>query len=438
LAIDSAGSAYLTGYTYASDFPVTNGPYQTVAGSFPDAFVLKLNPAGTALVYATYLGGDSSDYGYGIAVDSAGSAYVTGYTYSQNFPVTAGALQSVLAGGPDAFVTKLNSAGSALVYSTYLGGSNSDGGNGIAVDSAGSAYVTGYTNSLNLPTTPGAIQPVKPLSWNVYCNGCSYDFYYSNQTAFVTKLDPSGTSLQYSTYLGGTSTDYGQAIAVQPGYAVVAGYTYSSDLVGASLGFQRTLPQGAQNAFIAKLSDPPAGCSYTVSPTTFTFGTSGGTGTVNVTAAAGCPWVASQGGLAYLQPTTGTAPYMTGTGNTTGSGNGSVNFTVPVALNVSDSGYVGQLSVAGQIITVKQNVGCSLSISPASATFAASGVNVASITVSASGCYWNLFTTTPWIVANPINTNYTNGTSTATYQSCPTRRPRRARELSTSARRRSP
>ncbi len=119
----------------------------------------KLNPTGTALVYSTYLGGTGDDVGYGIAVDTAGNAYVTGNTGSTDFPTTAGAFQTTYGGGEfDAFVTKLNPTGTALVYSTYLGGTGDDYGYGIAVDTAGNAYVTGVTDSTDFPTTAGAFQ----------------------------------------------------------------------------------------------------------------------------------------------------------------------------------------------------------------------------------------------------------------------------------------
>ena len=119
-------------------------PFQAANGGSYDAFVAKLNPAGTALVYSTYLGGSSVDYGYGIAVDSAGNAYVVGNTASTDFP-TMNPLQAANGGGLDVFVATLNAAGSALIYSTYLGGSGDDMGTGIALDSAGNAYVTGST-----------------------------------------------------------------------------------------------------------------------------------------------------------------------------------------------------------------------------------------------------------------------------------------------------
>ncbi len=151
IAVDKDGNAYITGSTVSLDFP---GPsvIQPVKGIFSDAFVIKLNPSGLAIVYATWLGGNGSDSGNSIAVDAAGNAYVTGETSSTDFPKTAGALQASSAGAADAFVTKLNPTGSALVYSTYLGGNNTDRSYGIAVDADGNAYLTGQTDSGNFPT----------------------------------------------------------------------------------------------------------------------------------------------------------------------------------------------------------------------------------------------------------------------------------------------
>src|SRR5439155_1173802 len=147
------------------DFPTTSGAFQTTNGGGYDAFVTKLNAAGGGLVYSTYLGGSGGDVGLGIAVDSSGSAYVTGETISTDFPVTSGAFGTA-SGGWDAFVTKLNTVGGALVYSTYLGGSNNIWGYAIALDPSGSAYVAGTTDSADFPTTPGAFQTAVGLNNN--------------------------------------------------------------------------------------------------------------------------------------------------------------------------------------------------------------------------------------------------------------------------------
>ena len=218
IAVDAAGNAYVTGstqqLTFPSDFPTTAGAFDTTHNGNQDAFVTKLNPAGSALVYSTFLGGSNDEFGRGIAVDTSGSAYVTGITGSPNFPTTVGAFDTTLnaLGTFDAFVTKLNPTGSALVYSTFLGGVNSESGNGIAVDTSGSAYVTGDTGSVGFPTTAGAFD----TSYN------------GGGDTFVTKLNPAGSTLQYSTFLGGFGTDFGTAIALDTfGSAYVTGFTSS-------------------------------------------------------------------------------------------------------------------------------------------------------------------------------------------------------------------
>src|SRR5438093_740242 len=189
IAVDDSGNAYVTGFTNSTNFPTTSGTFEPAfGGGCCDGFVTKLNPTGSGLVYSTYLGGSAYDEGGRITVDVAGNAYVAGRTTSTNFPTTPGAFQASLTGGFDAFVTKLNPLGSGLVYSTYLGGSGSEFGFGSAVDAAGNAYVTGFTESTNFPTTSGAFQTT--------FGGGSGD-------AFITKLNPLGSGLVYSTYLGG-------------------------------------------------------------------------------------------------------------------------------------------------------------------------------------------------------------------------------------------
>jgi hypothetical protein len=239
IAVDPSGNAYLTGYTFSTDFPTVKPLQANDRGDF-DAFVAKLNAAGSALVYSTYLGGSSVDYGYGIAVDSFGNAYVTGRTYSTDFP-TADPLQPSYGGDLDAFVAKLNAAGSALVYSTYLGGSRYDEGNGIAVDFAGNAYVTGLTYSSNFPTA-NAFQPT--------CGGCG-----SYADAFVTKLNAAGSALVYSTYLGGGSDEYGYGIALDSaGNPYVTGQTSSTDYP--TVNPLQPNNRGSFDAFVTKIAAP--------------------------------------------------------------------------------------------------------------------------------------------------------------------------------------
>ena len=223
IAVDTSGNAYVAGSTDSSDFPTTAGAFQTTFGGYEDAFVTELNPAGSGLVYSTYLGGCGEDQAYGIAVDTSGNAYVTGVTYSFDFPTTAGAFQTTFGGFDDAFVSALNPTGSDLVYSTYLGGSINDFGLGIAVDSSGHAYVTGYSASSDFPTTAGAFQTT----------------YGGFDDVFVTELNLTGTGLVYSTYLGGSGDDISYGVAVNTsGNAYVTGRTKSSDFPTTAGAFQ--------------------------------------------------------------------------------------------------------------------------------------------------------------------------------------------------------
>jgi hypothetical protein len=237
IAVDAAGDAYVVGGTSSSDFPTANAFQRTIRGG-QNAFVTKLNPQGSALVYSTYLGGSGNVGGDGaaaIALDAGGNAYVTGSTSSTNFP-TANAFQKSLNGAINAFVTKLDAQGNALVYSTYLGGSSFDNGSGIAIDAAGDAYVAGSTESTNFPTV-NAFQTTKK----------------GFQDAFVALVDSQGSGLLYSTYLGGSGgADEGAGIAVDAtGAAYVAGKTRSTDFPTAN-AFQSSLA-GQNSAFVAKI-----------------------------------------------------------------------------------------------------------------------------------------------------------------------------------------
>jgi roadblock/LC7 domain-containing protein len=251
IAIDSGGNAYVTGQTACPDFPITPGAPQTAYGagtSVPVVFVTKLNATGNALAYSTYLGGNNVNYGQGIAVDSGGNAYVTGWTASHNFPTTSGAYQTSIQGMYSVFVTKVNPTGTGWVYSTFLGGSSYDQAYGIALDASGSAYVTGNTSSTNFPTTSGAFQTTLGGSDSV----------------FVSKLTPGGGGLAYSTYIGGGGVNYSTAIAVDSGgNAYVTGQTTSSNYPTTSGAFQTALGQtGAANAFLTKVNPAGTGLVY--------------------------------------------------------------------------------------------------------------------------------------------------------------------------------
>lgn len=256
VAFDTSGNAYVASGTVSTDFPVTAGVFQPTFGGSPaicdqgtlfcgDAFVTKINAAGTAILYSTYLGGSDSDYAYGLAVDSAGNAYVAGLTKSTNFPVTAGVFQPTFGGSPspcddylcgDTFVTKLNSTGSALIYSSYLGGSGNEHPEGLVIDSLGNAYVAGETGSTDFPTTPGAFQT--QLKGTDTCGGRSGDTVLCHN-AYLTKVNPTGTKLVFSTYLGGSSGDGAGGVAVDStGRASVVGNTCSADFPVTARAFQ--------------------------------------------------------------------------------------------------------------------------------------------------------------------------------------------------------
>jgi len=263
IAVDSAGNAYVTGNTFSTDFPTVNA-FQSTNRSMStmtpsQAFVTKLSAQGNALVYSTYLGGSGVDTGFGIAVDSAGEAYVVGDTSSVDFP-TVNPYQGSLQGSNDAFVTKFDAAGNALVYSTYLGGSGFQQGYAIAIDGTGSAYITGITNSTDFPVA-NAYQATNPSAAGSGTN-----------PGFVTKFSPDGSTLVYSTYLGGSADSFPYAIAVDSsGEAYVTGATDSTDFPTVN-PYQSQL-KGLVDAFVTKFDAQGNALDYS----TYLGGGSGGT-----------------------------------------------------------------------------------------------------------------------------------------------------------------
>ncbi len=248
IAVDSIGSAYVTGPTGSVDYPVTTGAYQPkrLSSGSNTVFVSKINPTGTAFVYSTYLGGSTDELSTSIALDSANNAYVTGSTGSSDFPVTSAAYQktkSSNASQTTGFVTKLNAAGTGLVYSTYLGGTVLDEPAGIAVNAAGQAFVTGATSSSDFPVTAGALKTTKSSA-------------PSSAIGFVSKLNAAGSALVYSTFLGGSAANKANAIALDAsGDAFVVGKTASDDFPITPGAIQTT--RMGTDAFVSKLN--PAG-----------------------------------------------------------------------------------------------------------------------------------------------------------------------------------
>jgi hypothetical protein len=253
IGVDGAGNAYIAGDTNSTEsgFPISVGPDLTYNGGSRDIFVAKVNGSGTALSYCGYIGGAYDEYGYGIAVDASGAAYVTGRvdSFDGSFPATVGP-DLTFNGGSDAYVAKVNSAGTGLDYCGYIGGGDNDYGYGIAVDGAGCAYVTGYTYSYD-GSFPAAVGP------DLTFNGGAAD-------AFVIKVNPGGTGFVYGGFIGGSGNEYGYAIAVDPaGEAYVVGTTSSTESTfpvcgGPDLSYNG----GSQDGFIAKVKASGQGLLY--------------------------------------------------------------------------------------------------------------------------------------------------------------------------------
>ena len=239
IAVDAQGNAYTTGATSSVDFPTKN-PAQPHSGGMTDVFVTKLGSADGSVIYSTYLGGSNKDSANQIKVDASGNAYIAGTTLSNNFPTTAGAFQRSLRGPGDAFAAKLNPAGNALVYSTYLGGSGGEIGRGLDLDAQGNAYVVGMTFSTDFPQNQTQFG-FTPLG--------------GGSDGFVTEINPTGTALVYSGYIGGSATDCLTSVAVNSlGEATVVGFTNSTNLPTTFQGSRWPNLAGGLDSFMAKLS----------------------------------------------------------------------------------------------------------------------------------------------------------------------------------------
>jgi photosystem II stability/assembly factor-like uncharacterized protein len=348
VAVDAAGNAYITGVTTSLNFPLVNAFQPSLkigvtVGIPSDAFVAKLNPSGTTLLYSTYLGGGSIDAANAIAVDSAGNAYVTGSTVSNDFPITPDAFQTKASVGGDAFVTKLNPTGDSLGYSTYLGGPGffsspmtASAGLGITADADGSAYVTGYTRSSDFPIRRAA-QPTFNGGFGSNCCLCFSGLppFIPAVDAFVTKLNSSGTGLIYSTFLGGTGQDEGRGIAVdQQGNAYVTGRTCSADFPRA----RNAYGGGLSDAFLTKLS--PSGREFLW--TLYIGGSGDDVGTGVAIASPGEVCVAGQTGSTNLQTTQGALQTVLG---------GSVTYSTQTS-GTSWTGAIGLPNVSVNVLAI--------------------------------------------------------------------------------------
>lgn len=376
IAVDSTGAAYVTGYASSTDFPTLSG-FQTSnrggAGVAVDVVVAKLNPTGTGLVFSTFYGGGGSDIGRAIALDQDGNAWVTGETGSSNLQMTDGAVQRELSGPQDAFVIKVAAKGDALLYSTYWGGTRDDGATDIALGTDGSVYVAGATASTNLRTVD-AVQPTSGGATDV----------------FVLRLNPAGSTILQSTYLGGTSTDtlFGLFVNNQ-GVVYLAGETASVNFPVSANGLQRTTGGGPSDAFVAVIDSSAAANPFTLSTERLTFTAVPGaaipaqsfairvttgtpTWTVESTTAAGGAWLLatprSGTGAATVDVTAATTGLAVGTYNGTivvTNTRLNTRSTVAVALTIGAAGgtvpnngvvsaasFTGGAVAPGQLVTI--------------------------------------------------------------------------------------
>ncbi|KJU86218.1 PKD domain containing protein [Candidatus Magnetobacterium bavaricum] len=236
IAVDTLGNAYVTGKTISLDFPIVNQYHNSYNGDYYDVFVSKFSKDGSSLIYSTYIGGSRDDEARSIAVETNGSAYITGSTYSQDFPIV-NPFQTSLHGWVDAFVTKLSPNGTSLMYSTYFGGTDNDEANAIAIDSGGNAYITGYTYSTDFPVNNAYQSEIAGIN-----------------DAYVTKFSASGTYIPYSTYLGGEAEDETTGIAVDAnGNVYITGFTSSTQTFPRINALQPTHWGGTYDSFVAKL-----------------------------------------------------------------------------------------------------------------------------------------------------------------------------------------
>jgi hypothetical protein len=468
IALDSAGNAYITGYTFSSDFPTTPGAFQTTAAGADNAFVAKLNAAGNALLYSTYLGGSNGvDLQVGIAVDVSGNAYVAGGTTSSDFP-TVNAMQPAYGGSEDCFVTKLNPVGSGLLYSTYLGGSGQDKCTSIAVDSTGNAYVTGSNGSTNFPITGsvgkgsgfvtklnnsgsgmifstefggisgnngGAIGVgiAVDSSSNVYLvggtnatdlpttlNAFQTTFGGGNADAFVMKLDSAGANILFCSYLGGSAGEQGIAIAVDPsGKIYVTGNTNSVDFP-TSDGPQMSFGGGNSDVFVAGI-DPASVGSGTLVYSTYLGGSGADHGFAIAVDSAGNAYVSGNAASAVFPTTTGSFQPTFGGGSndafvtkigTTGAGPAaSIKATSGVTQSAAITATFGPMTVSvadsGGNGVSGANVTFSAPTSGASGTFTGGGTTVSVVTNSSGAA------TSPTFTANTIAGSYSVTASVA-------------------------
>lgn len=436
IAVDGSGNAFVAGYTYSATFTTTIGSAQQNYGGGTDAFVVKLNPAGTAQIYSTFLGGSAEDQATSLQIDTTGNVYVAGFTNSANFPVTTGSYRTSYAGSTDAFVAKINAGGTALVYGTFLGGSNVDRAHAIAVSAFGDVFVTGQTYSSSFPTTSGAyrtthgggadafVTKLNPggttATYSTFLGGagvCSVtdpfrlyqcdagyaiaigpsDSVYvaglagsgfpmvgafqatpgGNGDAFLAQVNATGSALLFSTYLGGGAGDVALGLATPPTMGpVVVGFTNSTDLPVSSGVLQTTRGGGTQDGFLARL----APCSVTLGSSGSFFPTSAGTYNLAVFSGSTCSWTASSD-VSWITLNA-----------SSGLGNGQVNYTMAANTGPARTGHI---TVSGQTYTLQQVSGLCAYPAISSSWHPQAGGSF-NLSVFAT-CSWTATTSNSWI-----------------------------------------
>jgi hypothetical protein len=366
VALDSELNVYVAGTTLSTNLPTTQGAFQSSLQGSQDAFVAKLTSG--SLDYLTYLGGSSNDSATSLAVDSGGNAYVAGYTESENFPTTAGAFdpsRPVNSYNILGFITKLNAAGTELVWSTYLGGSSTDQIYGVSVDTPGNTYVAGTTTSTDFPTTPGAFFS-------------SQGAYYYNPDVFVSQLSADGSTLEYSGRIGSTDSDSATAVTRSALGALYVTGTTSSPNYPTTPGAYETVQPTPNNTsgFVTKVDmTSPTMCTVELSAAGTQVPGYGGSGSFNVTIPTGCPWEAISD---YSNVTLGEVTH--------GTSSATVSFTVSVN-NSTTSSQTMTITIGPATYTITQEAGsCSEPVfNPASLTFGnAGGLQNANVTLPSS------------------------------------------------------
>ena len=457
IAVDAGGAAYVAGSTQSTNFSRTGTPMRTTLGGDSDAFIAKLQPSGQ-VSYAINFGGGSSETANAVAIDASGNAYVAGFTTSNDFPATAGAYSTTLRGSQNAFISVVNPIGSAFVYSTFLGGTQSDAATGIAVDAAGAAFVTGTTTSNDFPVlnafTPTRPNPVRgfsdtgfvtklnptgsalvyssflggsysdwPVGIGVDSGGAAYvvgtanssDFpttpgalkrskasnYTIDNDIYLVQVAPDGTALSYSTLLGGSGLTNARAMAIDASQGVyIAGITSSSTLPTTLGAFEPTNPKAAgytvDTGFVAKIDmSSPTLCNAAATPSSSSIPGYGGSFSFNLMLAAGCPWEAVAD--SFITLTTA----VRGMGSAV-----AIPVSGIVALNNdTNNARTGSIKIGDATFTVNQSAGsCADPVfNPGAASFDTNGgIRSISLTLPAP-CSWTAVSSASWlsITANP-------------------------------------